>query len=134
MTIDGVGWHLPPPHPPSAGSPSRHARAPLADMPPHPRHPAVYLLASQRLGTLYIGVTSNLVQRIWQHREGLADGFTARHGVKRLVWYEQHETMPAAIAREKALKRWRRAWKIGLIEQGNPGWRDLWEEITGAQG
>ena len=67
------------------------------------RHPAVYLLASQRLGTLYIGVTSDLVQRVWQHRQGLADGFTARHGVKRLVWYEQHETMPAAIAREKPI-------------------------------
>ena len=95
------------------------------------RHPAVYLLASQRLGTLYIGVTSDLVQRVWQHRQGLADGFTARHGVKRLVWYEQHETMPAAIAREKALKHWRRDWKIRLIEEGNPGWRDLWEEIAG---
>ena len=68
---------------------------------------------------------------VWQHRQGLADGFTARHGVKRLVWYEQHETMPAAIAREKALKHWRREWKIRLIEEGNPGWRDLWGEIAG---
>lgn len=97
-------------------------------MPPD-HQPAVYLLASQRLGTLYIGVTSNLVQRVWQHREGLVDGFTARYGVKRLVWFEQHATMPEAIAREKALKHWRRAWKIALIETGNPGWRDLWGEI-----
>jgi putative endonuclease len=93
--------------------------------------PAVYLLASQRNGTLYIGVTSNLIQRIWQHREGLAEGFTKKYGVKTLVWYEQHATMESAIAREKALKKWNRAWKLRLIEQTNPQWRDLWPEING---
>ncbi len=93
--------------------------------------PAVYLLASQRNGTLYIGVTSNLIQRIWQHREGLAEGFTKKYGVKTLVWYEQHATMESAIAREKALKKWNRAWKLKLIEETNPQWRDLWPEING---
>ena len=93
--------------------------------------PAVYLLASQRNGTLYIGVTSNLIQRIWQHREGLAEGFTKKYEVKTLVWYEQHATMESAIAREKALKKWNRAWKLKLIEQTNPQWRDLWPEING---
>jgi putative endonuclease len=93
--------------------------------------PAVYLLASQRNGTLYIGVTSNLIQRIWQHREGLAEGFTKKYRVKTLVWYEQHVTMESAIAREKALKKWNRAWKLKLIEETNPQWRDLWPEING---
>ncbi|SDW07851.1 putative endonuclease [Nitrosomonas oligotropha] len=93
--------------------------------------PAVYLLASQRNGTLYIGVTSNLIQRIWQHREGLAEGFTKKYRVKTLVWYEQHATMESAIAREKALKKWNRAWKLKLIEETNPQWRDLWPEING---
>ena len=93
--------------------------------------PAVYLLASQRNGTLYIGVTSNLIQRIWQHRDGLAEGFTKKSRVKTLVWYEQHATMESAIAREKALKKWNRAWKLKLIEQTNPQWRDLWPEING---
>ncbi len=83
--------------------------------------PAVYLLASARNGTLYAGVTSNLVQRIWQHREGVVEGFTHRYGVKTLVWYEQHETMQSAIAREKAIKKWNRAWKLALIEKANPG-------------
>ena len=95
------------------------------------KNPAVYILASQRNGTLYIGVTANLVQRIWQHREGVVEGFTQQHGVKTLVWYEQHETMESAIAREKALKKWNRAWKLGLIEKRNPQWQDLWLEITG---
>ena len=93
--------------------------------------PAVYLLASQRNGTLYIGVTSNLIQRVWQHREGLAEGFTKKYRVKTLVWYEQHATMESAIVREKALKKWNRAWKLKLIEQTNPQWRDLWPEING---
>ncbi len=93
--------------------------------------PAVYLLASQRNETLYIGVTSNLIQRIWQHREGLAEGFTKKYQVKTLVWYEQHATMESAIAREKALKKWNRAWKLRLIEETNPQWRDLWPEING---
>ncbi|MCB1898554.1 MAG: GIY-YIG nuclease family protein [Rhodocyclaceae bacterium] len=95
------------------------------------KQPCVYLLASRRNGTLYVGVTSNLVQRVWQHREGLAEGFTKRYGVKQLVWFELHDDMASAIRREKALKEWRRAWKIELIEKTNPGWRDLYEEIVG---
>ena len=93
--------------------------------------PAVYILASQRNGTLYIGVTSHLIQRIWQHREGVVEGFTQQYGVKTLVWYEQHETMESAIGREKALKKWNRDWKLRLIEKCNPQWLDLWPEITG---
>lgn len=93
------------------------------------KQPAVYMLASQRNGTLYIGVTSHLVQRVWQHKEGLIEGFTKRYGVKFLVWYELHETMIAAIEREKAIKKWRRDWKITLIETKNPDWRDLWPQI-----
>jgi predicted GIY-YIG superfamily endonuclease len=94
--------------------------------------PAVYILASQRNGTLYIGVTSDLIQRIWQHREGVVEGFTQQHSVKTLVWYEQHETMESAISREKQLKKWNRDWKLRLIEKQNPQWLDLWPEITGA--
>ena len=93
------------------------------------KQPAVYILASQRQGTLYTGVTSNLIQRVWQHREGLVAGFTKRYAVKMLVWYELHETMVSAIAREKAIKKWRRDWKIELIETENPQWRDLWDQI-----
>ena len=95
------------------------------------KSPAVYILASQRNGTLYIGVTSDLLKRIWQHREGLVDGFTKQHGVKMLVWYEQHETMDSAISKEKAMKKWQRQWKLSTIEQQNPDWVDLWPEITG---
>ena len=76
------------------------------------KQPTVYILASQRNGTLYIGVTSNLVQRVYQHREILADGFSKQYGVKMLVWFEQHDTMESAIAREKAMKKWHRQWKI----------------------
>ena len=96
------------------------------------KYPAVYMLASQRNGTLYIGVTSDLIKRIWQHREGLADGFTKQYGVKTLVWYEQHETMDSAISKEKAMKKWLRKWKLSTIEKFNPEWRDLWPEIIGA--
>ena len=94
-----------------------------------PRRPCVYILASQRNGTLYAGVTSNLPQRIWQHRQGFVDGFTSRYGAHSLMWYEQHETMMSAIAREKAIKKWNREWKVELIEASNPEWRDLYEEI-----
>ena len=94
--------------------------------------PAVYILASQRNGTLYIGVTSDLIKRIWQHREGVVEGFTEQYEVKTLVWYEQHETMESAISREKQLKKWNRDWKLRLIEKQNPQWLDLWPEITGA--
>ena len=90
------------------------------------KQPCVYLLASQCNGTLYIGVTSNLIQRVWQHKEGLVPGFTLRYGVKTLVWYEMHETMISAITREKALKSWQRAWKLKLIEESNPTWADLY--------
>jgi len=87
--------------------------------------PATYMMASRRNGTLYIGVTSNLLQRIAQHREGVFGGFTARHGVKQLVWFEQHATMEHAITREKQIKKWNRSWKLDLIEQANPKWHDL---------
>lgn len=91
--------------------------------------PCVYLLASRRNGTLYVGVTSNLVQRVWQHRNHLVEGFTKRYGVSRLVWFELHETMESAIRREKAIKEWKRAWKIQLIEETNPEWVDLFESL-----
>ena len=91
--------------------------------------PCVYMLASKARGTLYVGVTSDLVQRVWQHRSDLVEGFTRRYGVHRLVWYEVHETMESAIVREKALKKWNRAWKVRLIEEDNPGWADLYEGI-----
>jgi putative endonuclease len=93
------------------------------------RQPAVYLLASKPNGTLYVGVTSNLVKRVWQHREGILEGFTKRYDVHKLVWFEQAETMPAVITREKQIKKWNRAWKIEMIERSNPHWRDLWPEI-----
>jgi putative endonuclease len=93
------------------------------------RVPCVYLLASGIHGTLYTGVTSNLVARTWQHREGVIGGFTKRYGVKRLVWFEVHETMESAIRREKSIKRWKRAWKMELIEAGNPTWRDVAEDF-----
>jgi putative endonuclease len=86
-------------------------------------------MASRRHGTLYAGVTSNPGQRVRQHREGLIPGFTRRYGVKLLVWYEFHDTMIAAITREKQIKEWRRAWKIELIERMNPDWRDLYPDL-----
>lgn len=92
--------------------------------------PCVYMLASKRNGTLYVGVTSDLVQRVWQHRSELAEGFTKRYGVHRLVWYEVHETMESTILREMALKRWNRAWKIRLIQETNPAWKDLYDAIA----
>ena len=90
----------------------------------------VYLLASKRNGTLYVGVTSDLVQRVWQHKSDLTEGFTKRYGVHTLVWYEVHESMESAIRREKAIKEWKRAWKLELIEKENPKWRDLYEDIV----
>ena len=98
------------------------------------RQPCVYILASQRNGTLYIGVTSDLVQRAWQHRESMVDGFTSRYDVHRLVWYERHGDMEHAIQREKRLKKWDRAWKVRLIEERNPECIDLWEQILGSPG
>jgi putative endonuclease len=87
-------------------------------------------LASGLNGTLYVGVTSNLVKRVWEHKENLVAGFTKRYGVKNLVWYEVHEEIEAAIAREKRLKKWHRAWKIKLIQKTNPRWRDLYADIS----
>ena len=91
----------------------------------------VYILASDRRGTIYVGVTSDLVGRVWQHKSGAIEGFTKKHGVKSLVWYECGESIEAAIAREKQLKKWNRLWKIELIETSNPEWRDLYVEICG---
>jgi putative endonuclease len=87
-------------------------------------------MASQRNGTLYVGVTSDPVKRIWNHRNDSTDGFSRRYGVHLLAYYEMHADMPAAITREKQLKKWNRAWKIELIESMNPEWRDLWDEIV----
>jgi putative endonuclease len=89
------------------------------------RQPCVYILTSQARGTLYIGVTSNLVARLWQHRTAAKDGFTQRYQVMKLVYYERFDSMEPAIAREKQLKRWHRQWKINLIETANPDWHDL---------
>ena len=85
--------------------------------------------ASRRNGTLYIGVTSNLVQRVWNHKQGLAEGFTSKYSVKMLVYFEPHETAESAITREKQLKKWERAWKMRLIEESDPAWRDLYSTI-----
>ena len=90
----------------------------------------VYVLASRRNGTLYIGMTDDLVKRTWQHRNGVVPGFTKQYQVKMLVWYEAHETRESALTRERQMKRWNRAWKLQIIEQMNPGWRDLWEDIA----
>jgi putative endonuclease len=90
----------------------------------------VYILASKRNGTLYIGMTDNLVRRIWQHREGVVPGFTSEHGIKMLVWYEQHDTREGALLRERQMKKWNRSWKLREIEAMNPAWRDLWDEIV----
>jgi putative endonuclease len=95
-----------------------------------PRAPCVYILASQRKGTLYVGVTGNLVQRVWQHKTNGIEGFMSRYGVKLLVFLELHATMADAILCEKQLKKWNRAWKIALIQRDNPGWRDLYVEIA----
>jgi putative endonuclease len=95
------------------------------------KHSYVYLLASRPYGTLYIGVTSDLVRRVWEHREGLVAGFTKRYGVKELVWYEVHGDIMEAIKREKQLKEWKRGWKIELIQKTNPHWRDLFSDICG---
>jgi putative endonuclease len=91
--------------------------------------PTVYLLASKRNGTLYTGVTSNLLGRVHQHREALVRGFAREYGIKLLVWLEQHATMESAILREKRIKKWNRAWKLELIEAANPEWRDLAEDF-----
>ncbi len=94
------------------------------------KQPAVYILASKRNGTLYTGVTSDLVKRIWEHKNNVVKGFTERYSVHVLVWYEPHESMESAILREKRLKEWKRAWKLRLIESANPKWQDLYWTIV----
>lgn len=90
----------------------------------------VYLLASRRRGTLYVGVTNELRKRVWQHKQDLVEGFTKKYGVKILVWYEQTESIESAIVREKQIKKWNRDWKVELIEKNNPQWKDLYEDIA----
>jgi putative endonuclease len=94
-----------------------------------PKQPAVYILASKRNGTLYIGVTSNLQKRAWEHKNDVIEGFTKQYRVHLLVYYELHGDMVSAITREKQIKKWNRAWKIELIEEKNPDWQDLWNNI-----
>ena len=89
----------------------------------------VYILASQRNGTLYVGVTNNLARRIHEHREKIIEGFTSQYNVTKLVWFDQTDSIEEAISHEKRLKRWQRAWKISLIEKTNPSWNDLYESI-----
>ena len=91
--------------------------------------PCVYIMASTRNGTLYIGVTSDLLKRAWQHKHNVVEGFTEKYDVHQLVWYEAHASMESAIAREKALKKWNRIWKLRLIEQLNPEWEDLYTQL-----
>ena len=93
------------------------------------KQPAVYILASKRNGTLYTGVTSNLQKRAWQHKNDLTAGFTKQYAVHLLVYCELHDNMMSAITREKQMKKWNRAWKLELIEEQNPDWKDLWEGI-----
>jgi putative endonuclease len=94
------------------------------------KQPAVYVLASKRNGTLYIGVTGDLPKRVWEHKNDLVDGFTKRYSVHDLVYYELHKNMVDAIQREKQIKKWNRGWKLELIEKKNPLWNDLWDEIA----
>jgi putative endonuclease len=94
------------------------------------RTPCVYILTNKPNGTLYVGVTSDPRQRIWQHKNELVESFSRTYGLHRLVWYEVHATMEGAITREKAIKRWRRLWKKRLIEKSNPEWRDLYQQLT----
>ena len=94
------------------------------------KQPAVYILASAKNGTLYTGVTSDLVKRIWEHKNNLVDGFTKRYGVHDLVSFELHDTMDFVIIREKNIKEWKRAWKLKLIEKDNPDWRDLYIDMV----
>ncbi|MBL0350716.1 MAG: GIY-YIG nuclease family protein [Elusimicrobia bacterium] len=95
-----------------------------------PKTPCVYLLASGRNGTLYVGVTSDPVKRVGEHKNNLVPGFTKKYAVHYLVWYEMHPTMESAIRREKAMKEWKRKWKLNLIEKTNPRWLDLYDSIV----
>jgi len=89
----------------------------------------VYIMASRRNGTLYIGVTSDLPKRVWEHKEGVIDGFTKKYGCKMLVWFEHHGDIEQAIRRERQMKEWRRAWKLRVIEEMNPNWDDLFQTL-----
>lgn len=113
--------------PREGGDPSKPALCYTRPM----KSPCVYILASEPYGTFYVGVTSDLHQRMAEHTQELIDGFTKKYGIKMLVYYEHHETMEAAIKREKLLKRWNRAWKYRLIEQMNPEWKNLFDPETG---
>ncbi|MEX2163111.1 MAG: GIY-YIG nuclease family protein [Sulfuricaulis sp.] len=93
------------------------------------KQPCVYILASSRNGTLYVGVTSDLIKRVWEHKNDLVPGFTKRYSVHELVWYELHDSMESAIVREKAIKEWKRRWKLELIEHENPEWKDLYPAL-----
>ena len=90
----------------------------------------VYMMCNKRNGTLYIGMTDNLIQRAWQHREGAVEGFTRLYALKRLVWFETHASRESAFARDWQMKKWNRAWKLREIERRNPEWQDLWDEIA----
>jgi putative endonuclease len=90
----------------------------------------VYILASKRNGTVYVGMTDDLVKRVWQHRNNIIPGFTKQYGVKSLVWYEAHESRESAFTRERQIKKWNRDWKLKLVEQTNPTWRDCYDEIA----
>ncbi|MFV1872911.1 MAG: GIY-YIG nuclease family protein [Oleiphilus sp.] len=91
--------------------------------------PTIHIMASGKRGTLYVGVTGNLVQRVWQHKQGVTKGFSDKFGTKTLVYYEQHVSMESAIQREKQIKKWRRQWKLNLVFEYNPDWNDLWDSI-----
>lgn len=93
------------------------------------KNPCVYLLASRRNGTLYVGVTSDIVKRVWEHKNNMVEGFTKHYNVHNLVWYELHDTMESAILREKIIKEWKRKWKLNLIEKENPQWKDLYNNL-----
>ena len=93
------------------------------------KQPCVYLLASSKNGTLYVGVTSDIINRIWEHKSNVVEGFTQKYGVHTLVWYETHENMESAISREKTIKGWKRQWKLELIEKENPAWTDLYKSL-----
>ena len=93
------------------------------------KNPCIHLMASRRNGTLYVGVTSDLAKRVWQHKADMVDGFTKRYGVHTLVWYEAHDSMESAIRREKPIKEWKRKWKLELVEKDNPEWKDLYEDL-----
>ena len=92
--------------------------------------PCVYMMTNARNGTLYVGVTADLVKRVWQHKNNIVEGFTKKYQLHLLIWYETHENMESAIAREKTLKKWNRIWKLRLIEQSNFDWQDLYEQLS----